>query len=71
MALPESTKQFAEKRLDTYCDERVPPHTRHQVRLGYKIRGNYVTLYEERPSFLDYEAWVDIKVAQSQKPEIY
>ena len=28
MALPDSTKQFIEKRLDRYCDERIPEHVK-------------------------------------------
>ena len=64
MALPESTRRFVEKRLDTYCEERIPEHAKIQVRMGYKIRGNHVTLFEERPSFPDFEVWVNIPVAQ-------
>ncbi|UCF05395.1 MAG: DUF3024 domain-containing protein [bacterium] len=37
---------------------------RDKVRLKYKIRGNNVTLFEERPTFTDPSLWIDIKLAQ-------
>jgi hypothetical protein len=37
---------------------------RDKVRLKYKIRGNSVTLFEERPTFTDPGLWIDIKLAQ-------
>jgi hypothetical protein len=64
MALPEFVKRRVEERLAAYCEQKVPRHLRNQVRLGYKIRGNSVTLFEERPAFGDSGQWVDIKVAQ-------
>jgi hypothetical protein len=32
--------------------------------MSYKIRGNYVTVFEERPYFLDPEKWTAKKIAQ-------
>ena len=64
MALPEFTKQLVESRLSSYCEERVPLHVRDQVRLAFKIRGNSVTLFEQRPNFQDKSQWIDLPVAQ-------
>ncbi len=64
MALPALTKRLVEKRLDKYCKDRMPPQIRDKVRLGYKFRGNSVTLFEQRPAFTDPDKWVDIVVAQ-------
>ena len=58
------TRDRVERRLREYCEERIPERVRHQLRLSYKIRGNYVTLVEERPGIMDREKWVDIVVAQ-------
>ncbi|MFA5354048.1 MAG: DUF3024 domain-containing protein [Thermodesulfovibrionales bacterium] len=64
MPLPELTKRRVEKILSAYCRTKVPLHLRSEVRLGYRFRGNSVTLYEERPAFGPGEAWVDIVIAQ-------
>ena len=64
MALPEHTREVVARRLARYCEERIPPHVRHQVRLGYRFRGHTVTLYEERAAFQQPDQWVEIVVAQ-------
>ena len=64
MSLPELTKQQVEETLSEYCVNRIPPHARDQVRMGFNFRGNSVTLYEERPAFRQPETWVQIPVAQ-------
>jgi len=50
--------------MTDYCAKRVPDHVRDKVRVGFHIRGNAVTLYEERPHFRDRTHWVQIVVAQ-------
>jgi frataxin-like iron-binding protein CyaY len=64
MSLPSLTKRLVEEQLSVYCEARVPEHVKDQVRLTFKIRGNSVTLFEQRPSFPAREIWVDILVAQ-------
>jgi hypothetical protein len=64
MGLPPFTKRLVEKKLQDYCAQKVPEHARNQLRVGFKIRGNSVTLFEERPAFPDPSQWVDIVVAQ-------
>ena len=64
MALPEHTQALVTQRLTRYCEERIPAHARDQVRLGFRLRGQTVTLYEERPAFEQPDLWVDIVVAQ-------
>lgn len=64
MALPALTKKLVEKKLGAYCEGRIPPHIRHQIRLTFKIRGNSVTLIEERPYFRDQSKWTQNAVAQ-------
>ena len=53
MPLPNDIRQQVQQRLSEYCERRIPDRVRDRVRLGYKIRGNNVTLFEERPGFLD------------------
>lgn len=64
MPLPKAIKALVEAKLSQYCEARIPAHARDQVRLGYKFRGHSVTLFEERPAFLQLDTWVTIKVAQ-------
>ena len=56
MALPEFVRRMVETKLAKFC-ERVPPVARDQVRLILGFRGNAVTIYEERPRFLDSSEW--------------
>ena len=64
MTLPPKEFQIINSLLTKYCAKKVPMEYRDKVRVQFKIRGNSVTLYEERPAFLRENEWVDIKVAQ-------
>ena len=64
MALSEFTRKQVEGKLKVFCDRRVPARLRHEVRLGWKFRGNAVTLFQSRPTFPPTDQWVDIPVAQ-------
>ncbi len=50
--------------LASYCEHRCPAKLKDKVRLGFRFRGNSVTLFEERPTFTRPAIWVDIVVAQ-------
>ncbi len=64
MALPELTRQQVERRLTAFCDARVPAHVRNKVRLAFSIRGNKVTLIEERVGWQDPSRWIQSPVAR-------
>lgn len=64
MPLPASIKTGIEQIMRPYCENKVPAAYRDQSRVGFKFRGNSVTLYEERPRFREPETWVDTVVAQ-------
>ena len=64
MALPKFTINLIESKLSTYCEQRIPPHAKQQVKLSFKIRGNSVTLFEHRKTFRQDGKWVDIPIAQ-------
>jgi len=64
MPLPPDVRDRVQRRLDQYCQARIPERVRHQLRLTYRIRGNHVTLVEERPSIFDPEKWTQVVVAQ-------
>lgn len=50
--------------LAAYCAHRCPAKFKDKVRLGFRFRGNSVTLFEERPTFTHPDIWVDVVVAQ-------
>ena len=64
MALPELVKQLVETKLKKYCKAKIPGHVRDKIRLTYQIKGNNVTLIEERPYFQDPSIWTESPVAQ-------
>ncbi len=65
MPLPELIKKSAEKKIQAFCDKRVPPHARSQVRLTFEFRANAVTIFEERaPWSKDLKEWTSLPVAQ-------
>ena len=64
MTLPALTRKLIEKKLGAYCEGKIPPNIRHEIRLLFKIRGNSVTLIEERPYFRDHSKLTHNVVAQ-------
>ena len=49
MALLEIKRAEAERDLKKFCADFVPPEYQDQIRHSYRIRGNDITLFEERP----------------------
>ena len=64
MPLSSLLRQLVDMKLSAYCERKIPPHIRDKVRLGYRIRGNSVTLYEERPYFRNPAEWTESAIAQ-------
>jgi hypothetical protein len=68
--LPLFTKNLADHKIKKYCDNRVPPHVRNEVRLTHKFRGNSITIYEERvPWRKDMKEWTSHSLAQIRYDE--
>ena len=64
MALSEVQTAEVRDLLGEFCDKRVPPDIRGQLRLGFRISGNKVTLFETRPRFKHPTEWGELAVAQ-------
>lgn len=62
--LPQEVRRSAETLLEAYCERRVPLHVRDSVRLSFRVRGNSVTLVENRAPWKGNGSWVDIPRAQ-------
>jgi hypothetical protein len=64
MTLSEIQRAQVTKRLGTFCDGRVPPRVRDKVRVGLRISGGEVVLFEERPAFRPPHEWREMPVAK-------
>jgi len=64
MPLPMHVRHDVERKLIAYCTRRVPKQLRKQVKAAFKIRGNAVTLFEDREHFLHKSRWIQIPIAQ-------
>ncbi|MGE7824140.1 DUF3024 domain-containing protein [Paenibacillus sp. NPDC093718] len=62
------TKKRIMKIMDQYTQNAVPEHVKSQIRISYKIRGNHVTLIEERQGY-NSDQWVQMPVAQFRLDE--
>jgi len=65
MPLPVLVKTLIEKKIGEYCKKKIPAHILDKVNLSYRIRGNSVTILENRvPLFPDMKEWTSMPVAQ-------
>jgi len=64
MVLSSVHKRVVEQEVGRYCKERVLDDLRNHIRMGYRIRGDTVTIFEERPAFDDPSEWIEFVVAQ-------
>ena len=64
MALSEIQRAQVTKRLTAFCDARVPAAVRNQVRVGFRVKGSEVVLFEERPAFQAPHEWREMVVAK-------
>ncbi len=64
MALDEFTRKTVEEKLGSFCENRVPPDARWEVKLSYRFWKNSVILYEEEVRGDNPEKWIKMKVAR-------
>ena len=65
MPLPILVQTLMEKKVGEFCKRRVPAHASDKVNLSYKIRGNSVTIFENRaPWHPDMKEWTSMAIAQ-------
>ena len=64
MPMPPIQKQLLEQRLTAFCERRIPPHVRDQIRLFYRFRADTATLFESRPYWKNPNHWIDMPIAQ-------
>jgi len=61
--MDEFTKKRINKIMVKYTNEAIPEQHKDKMKLSFKIRGNNVTLIEERPAFRS-DQWVKRDIAQ-------
>ena len=66
MAIPEIVRKAATKKVEAFCETRIPAHVRDEIRLEYGVRGNAITIVERRPPWLAELGpdWTSMKIAQ-------
>lgn len=64
MALSEIQRSQVTRRLEAFCGARVPPAARSKLRVGFRIKGSEVVLFEERPAFQPPHEWREMVVAK-------
>jgi len=62
MASSEFEKKRVEKLLTAYCEDKIPPNLRNQIRIEFTIRGNEVS-----PHWQGSGEWLSMKVARFKK----
>jgi len=54
----------AEKKVDSFCEHRVPDSVKHKVNLSYERRGKTITLFENRAPWKEGLNWSKLAVAK-------
>ncbi len=65
MPLPSLVKTLLEKKLSAYCEKHSPQEHANELRTTYEIRGNSVTIFENRaPWRPEFTEWTSMPIAQ-------
>ena len=64
MAISDLQRRNVGKRLTEYCERRVPPSVRDEVRLEFRIDPQAVELFEVRPRFDNPAEWAEHPAAK-------
>lgn len=54
------------KKVEAFCETRIPAHARDEIQLEHGVRGNAITIVERRPPWLAELGpdWTSMKIAQ-------
>ena len=62
--LTELQRAEVNRRLSAFCETRVRPAVRDKLRVGFRVKGHDVILFEERPGFQRPQEWHEMAVAK-------
>ena len=57
-------KQKISEIVGNFCDTRIPPHARDQIKMFYRINGNSIVIFESRPYWQDKSIWTEMPIAK-------
>lgn len=60
----ELERKRIEKVVGDFCENRIPPHIRNEIKLFFKIRGDDVNIFESRPYWQDKSKWSEMPIAK-------
>ena len=63
MPIPSDQLERATRALTVYCND-LPESVRDRVRLGFRLEGNAIVLFESHPYFQNRSRWIDDPVAK-------
>ena len=70
MPLTKLVKTIVEKKVGEYCKNKVPADLLNEMSVSYKIRGNSVTIFENRaPWRPEFKEWTSTPIAQIRYDE--
>ena len=69
MAFPNTLQLAFENKLKAFCENRIPIEVRDKVKLNYEIKGNKITIIEERPRWIGDGPWTKCPIAQIRYDE--
>jgi len=64
MTFSELEKKRIEKIVGTFCDNRVPARARDQLKVGFRIEGQAIFIFESRPRWDKPSRWLDLDFAK-------
>lgn len=64
MPIPDLERQAAEAKIKSYCEKKVPPQYRDQLRLVSETKEMSITISEERPYFKVPSEWTNSPIAK-------
>jgi hypothetical protein len=66
VTLPPDVRETAVATVQRYCEQRVPPASRSELRLEHAVRGNSITIVERRPPWSELVGpeWTSMRIAQ-------
>ena len=60
----EIDKRRVSQIVGNFCNYRVPPHARDQIKMLYEIYGNDVNIIESRPHWQNDNTWTKMPIAK-------
>ncbi len=64
MPLTEFEIKKIEKIVSEYCEQKIPPHLKNDIRITFMIIKNEVWIYEKRPVWDNPSEWHEMPVAK-------